>query len=276
MRQSRMVRFTALALRNGETSNISHGLTSFGLSRNGCKQYGDILPNADMASLTLSFTEEQHYDGWFLVTGMGPLELDPDLYVVESLEDSKDGKFWRHLAGSWLQCGCFEKGTRLPSAQHVIANQNKTAITSLPEERGGDVHFSFRTWSCLWPYYLIIVSQFLHGISLLIAPLLNYWLERQDVAFTCISSGITNSTVGLFWHTTGFVLAHNRSPLTFTRSHNFHATFPATIVSSIVTILACLATVFSSRGGPLFRDIYVVGSGTGFQKSAYYSIRYMD
>ena len=63
-RQARMVRFTALALRNGatrNTANISHSLTSFGLIRNGCKMSGDILPSADTASATLSFAETVDY-----------------------------------------------------------------------------------------------------------------------------------------------------------------------------------------------------------------------
>ena len=183
-RRAAQMRFRALCLRSGACGNVSHGLASFGLVRKGCKVPGGrMLADAHPSTATLAFPEEVEYDGWYLVTGSGPCELDADVYSVE--EWSSEAGRWVRIAASWQRCAfpnadvseAEEKGEteallHADLMEDVVQRLRARGSALLPAGRNVEMELPFNSHVCLGAYYAFVGGEYILAASFIIAPCL--------------------------------------------------------------------------------------------------------
>ena len=183
-RRAQQIRFRAVCLRNGACGNVSHGLSSFGLVRKGCRvSSGRWLAGEHPSSSTLAFPEEVEFDGWYLVTGAGSRDLDADVYSVE--EWSPGVGRWVRIAASWQRCAFPDVDSREAEDEEateailhadviedVPRRLRARGPAPLPAERGAEMVLPFNSHVCLGAYYAFVGGEYILAASFIVAPCL--------------------------------------------------------------------------------------------------------
>jgi hypothetical protein len=202
--QASFVRFRVAALRDRSVTSISSpGIASFGLKRGSCILYDsshdikDVRVSYTETSITLAFETPVSFDGYYLVSGEGQIQLDP---AVFTLQISDDGSIWSRASSSLRRdaCGCRnEDYTETDTPPYdLLASDEHIDFT---EGRMSEMHISFVSPECLLPHHLIAQAQTLTGVSLALAPIIALMVptetamkQRVEVQIIAIASIFTS------------------------------------------------------------------------------------
>ena len=190
VKRAKMLRFTALQLRNGNSNWSVPVQPDFGLLKDGCKlnltNHTNHQRTDTIRTSTLIFPEVD-FDGWYFTSGWGDPQLDPSTFTVHS---SVDGSTWQPVANSWSGTAC--------ASWHALDDDDwdETAFVDRhsvqqgwPLARRSEVYRLFSDISCLWPYYLTVAAHAGHGLSLVLAPLAAIWWHWASAPVRIIACG---------------------------------------------------------------------------------------
>ena len=182
IQHAKMLRFSALARRNGKTDWSTPLSQKFGPLWRGCQlDESSVSISHTERTSTMIFPSTVQFDGWYYKTGKDDAQLDPATYKIQY---SEDGITWNTIVDSSRDAGC----ACLPDgAENSLRKGLGAGKRPYVNERNADVLHSFSDVSCLWPYYCIIVALYLQGQSLIVAPFLAPWDTRQALPVQLIA-----------------------------------------------------------------------------------------